>query len=1008
MICRRLRRFHHRIRNWVWNDRRFSRPSEARPFLEQLEPKTLLSSGALDLSFGSAGIATVHFTGGENNTGKAALVQRDGKIVVAMDVLSNRTYDFGLVRFNTDGTRDMTFGTNGQTITSSSAGFENDHVFKVLLQNDGKIIVVGTASNAITADYTFVALARFNSDGTPDGFEGVGGDQPNDFTIPADAALESDGKLLLLASSDSQPGLYLRREMADGGSDESFGDFGQLSLASGSHVAVQADGRIVVASNSNIARYNTDGTIDRLFGTNGSVSTGLGTLGNGAGPGGITVLPDGKLLFLGENAAGQLILLRYHANGNLDASFGSAGKALVAASQGPSHLMVDASGRIIVSGTTPNGGAPYVDRFNPNGSVDLSFGTAGSAPSPTIPADLALQADGKILLTSSSGTTSGTSGIVARLLTNDPLPTANQRFVAQLYLDLLERTVDSSGLAAWSGILDRGPATRTQVARAIETSPEYQTIQVQDAFGRFLNRAATAPEIMAFAQFLGAGGTVEEMETIITSSPEFVGKLGSSFPIDLNFGHMGTGSFLFKVEGATNGDSVQLQSDGTALIAWHAVPEGDEGLARFKVDGTFDTSFGAGGLIFPGCKRTDFNVLPRVLVQSDGKIVYVGTVSGQSFSNIKLVRFNRDGTLDTTFGAGGTVETSFGRGVRGATDAVLQNGKLVLAVTVDAGVYNLLRYNIDGTLDSSFGTSGVVGIPFGDRLAVQSDGRLIVSYNSAIARYNLDGSLDTTFATGGTIKTGLPPTAPFPEDVIALTATGQFIFAGMTQTHQLAVLRFNSSGTLDTTFASRGMTVLPQFGTPSSIAIDASGRILVAGGADAGGTPYLISLLPNGAQDKSFAPAASISSPLAMPVEVFVEPGGDILLAGTDTTAGTASAAVARLLPNSLTSVSFLNSLYGDALDRIIDPVAIQNFAPALDSGALRPTDVAGIIFGSAEYFTDLTEQLYRRFLHRDADSGSLAAVVNAFEHSATDQAIIAALVGSDEYLATLSHHQLA
>ena len=110
---------------------------------------------------------------------------------------------------------------------------------------------------------------------------------------------------------------------------------------------------------------------------------------------------------------------------------------------------------------------------------------------------------------------------VARLLTNDPLPSASQRFVAHAYLDLLKRTADPAGLGYWSHLLDQGMATAEEVVADIEATPEYRAIEVQQVFGLLLNRAATSSELNAYGTFLASGGTVEQAEAAIAGSAEY-------------------------------------------------------------------------------------------------------------------------------------------------------------------------------------------------------------------------------------------------------------------------------------------------------------------------------------------------------------------------------------------------------------------------------------------------------------------------------------------------------
>jgi hypothetical protein len=112
----------------------------------------------------------------------------------------------------------------------------------------------------------------------------------------------------------------------------------------------------------------------------------------------------------------------------------------------------------------------------------------------------------------------------ALTLSNTALVSAgdqNFRFVAEVYLDLLGRKVDPSGLAFWGGLLDAGLSNRGQVVVGIETSLEYRIVEVTHAYQQFLNRPPDPGGLNTFVQFLMGGGTVEQMKAIIAGSPEF-------------------------------------------------------------------------------------------------------------------------------------------------------------------------------------------------------------------------------------------------------------------------------------------------------------------------------------------------------------------------------------------------------------------------------------------------------------------------------------------------------
>jgi uncharacterized delta-60 repeat protein len=172
--------------------------------------------------------------------------------------------------------------------------------------------------------------------------------------------------------------------------------------------------------------------------------------------------------------------------------------------------------------------------------------------------------------------------------------------------------------------------------------------------------------------------------------------------------------------------------------------------------GDLDPTFGVGGKV-----STDFGAddsANDVAIQSDGKIVVVG----RTFFNFALARYNRDGSLDPDFGSGGKVITEANSIVSAQAVAIQSDGKIVVAGQ-DSEDFATIRYNSDGTLDTSFGVGGKVVTNFFNHdaalaIALQPDGKIIVGggfqnarrrFDFALARYNSDGSLDTSFGAGG-------------------------------------------------------------------------------------------------------------------------------------------------------------------------------------------------------------------------------------------------------------------
>lgn len=263
-------------------------------------------------------------------------------------------------------------------------------------------------------------------------------------------------------------------------------------------------------------------------------------------------------------------------------------------------------------------------------------------------------------------------------------------------------------------------------------------------------------------------------------------------------------------------------------------------LARYLSDGGLDPSFGFGGRVSTSCgySCTAF----AAVQQSDGYIVVAGRRRGPVAGNedFLLVRYRFDGSLDSSFGTGGIVQTDFPSGRQDAAQALrLQaDGKLVaggVAVNTSGGTdVALARYNTDGSLDTSFGSDGLVVEHVGDRnqvfdLRVQEDGKIVAAGDSHLLRYLPDGTLDPTFGSGGIVNEGGGFTTR-----IVIEPSGDVI-AAIELSDSFEIRRFRSDGSPDTTFGTRGRVVPGLFGsflnsTPRvDLALAPDGRILIAG-----------------------------------------------------------------------------------------------------------------------------------------------------------------------------------
>ena len=301
---------------------------------------------------------------------------------------------------------------------------------------------------------------------------------------------------------------------------------------------------------------------------------------------------------------------------------------------------------------------------------------------------------------------------------------------------------------------------------------------------------------------------------------------------------------------------------------------------------SLDTSFGADGKVTTFFSAAD-DLGSGIAVQSDDKIVVAGTSdSGSGTSEFAVARFNIDGSLDTSFNGDGRVTTFFSPAEDvGSGIAVQSDDKIVVVGTSDSGSgaseFAVARFNIDGSLDTSFNGDGMVTTSFsagndvGSAIAVQFDDKIVVVGTSddgsgtsefAVARFKGDGSLDTSFSGDGMVTTSFSA----GDDVgsgIAIQSDGKIVVVGtsdnLSGTSEIAVARFNDDGSLDTSFGGGGMVTagfLAGNDVGSGIVVQSDGKIVVVGTSDDLSTTFLAvaGFNTDGSPDNSFGNGGSV------------------------------------------------------------------------------------------------------------------------------------------------------
>ena len=321
--------------------------------------------------------------------------------------------------------------------------------------------------------------------------------------------------------------------------------------------------------------------------------------------------------------------------------------------------------------------------------------------------------------------------------------------------------------------------------------------------------------------------------------------------LDTSFGTQGRSLAAF-TNFINSPNSAGLQPDGKIVVAGEASSAdgtlSEFAVARFNANGGLDSSFGKGGKVTtnfvgvqPGGVRNPATV---VLVQTDGKILVVGTASrcAKCVSHVAMARYNTDGTSDTTFGSGGRELIVLFGGTPNAI-AELSTGDFL---TISGQV--IAQFSPAGSLRSSVTGGTIVVSSVGGANVFQADGKYLLAQGAAggagendtdtqLIRFNATGGVDFAFSNS---PFDFGPEVPLPDfaAAVAVQVDGRIVVAGTTQpnvsSENMGVARLNVNGSLDATFGNGGRvtTAFPSALTAATaVAIQADGKIVVVGQA---------------------------------------------------------------------------------------------------------------------------------------------------------------------------------
>jgi uncharacterized delta-60 repeat protein len=784
------------------------------------------SAGVLDGTFASNGVASIGFAS-NYNVAEGLAIDASGRVVLSGQCnIYGANPELGLARLTDSGAPDTSFG-SGSVTTTLPSGDEVGYS-PAVDPTTGDLVVLASTFNGLD-------FVRYLPDGSLDTSFGGGSGRvpvqsPNGFYpgAPEQLTIDAAGHILLAGyvyNNGTGEDFAVARYNADGSLDTTFGTNGVASIDLGfssddtpNGIATDAAGDILLTGYTynttnghydvGVVRLLPDGAPDSTFGSGGVVVTDLGT-GSGAYWNGygesVAVDPtDGNVVVYASTSDGTEFI-RYTPSGSLDTSFGGGSGAVVfSSSVSPRQLVIDGSGRLLLGGYVYNSATNRAEgfaatRYNPDGSLDTTFGSDGVyvvdvGTAQNAAYGLAVDGQGRILLagyTFNAANGSDDIGLV-RLLADGP------------YLNVAGTTV------------------------TVNNVPPTAKLEVVGVTTDFLGFSegyslAVAPngDIVAMAQTDGGSGV------------DFVRYLPGG-ALDTSFGG-GKGFVAVDVPQGFSVNSYDLAIDPSGRILVPGVTYGsgaDFAVACYNADGSLDTSFGSGGVASVDLGLSEENYAYGIATDTAGHILLTGETYVPSSGNydIALARLTDTGTLDPTFGTGGSgvVTTDFGGGKSwwgyGTAVAVdpTSGNILVFAYTSDSNPRWLVRYTSTGILDTSFGNgSGEVALSatmyFDEgNLAIDGSGHILMGgsvegqsgLEFAVARYNADGSLDTTFGNSGVASADLGSWEDFANGV-ALDAQGNILLAGYTyppssNVETFALARLTPNGVLDPSFGTGG------------------------------------------------------------------------------------------------------------------------------------------------------------------------------------------------------------
>jgi uncharacterized delta-60 repeat protein len=739
------------------------------------------------------------------------------------------------------GTLNKNFGHNGIVKTklggsggSSMVGYTR----ATFVQSDGKFLTVLNIG-------VNVQINRRLADGTIDSTYGNKGFSANVEMIEPAAALQSDGKIVVVgATTTSNSDFIATRFDTSGKLDHAFGNKGVMVTDAGSEtdalssVAIQSNGKIVAGGQTSrsginqfaLIRYDKNGTVDTSYGSNGLVVTNFGGACN---INSIVLQTDNKVVAAGtfnNGSSTDFAIARYLKNGALDTTFNGTGEVTsnFGNSDNAISVAIDTTGRIVVGGyyTDPTNNSHFeIARYTTNGSLDPSFngsgvtGTTFGSNREYLSA-IALQSNGEII--AGGNVWGGYSYAELAFVRFNVDGSIDNSFGTN------GQTLDPMGSNDYDYIYFLTIAANGQIFSGGYTLSDnlgYFTLIVLNQNGSLDSNFAADGNLLFYypgndigyltPMVQNDGKIVVNGTTTVPGIPNFLARFKQNGSPDLTYGNNGMAT--------TSGYGAVMQTDQKVVESnyYNVDSTGSTGImmSRYNSDGSPDLTYGTNGVVqdFPGAST--YNSLA---IQPDNKVVVGANINNNFGESLALIRYNTDGTPDATFGTGGITIPNFQYFNYPQSIAIGSDGKIIVAEVANnaSGQYVavLVRFTSNGSIDSSFATNGQLTLSPGifaipGYVVLQADGKILLNYlvsydyiafYNFVSRYSPSGVADSLFGTNGTI-------AVDGSNFVMVEPDQKILVSGNVNDAQnnsdVTISRYNTNGTPDSSFGANGTTI---------------------------------------------------------------------------------------------------------------------------------------------------------------------------------------------------------